>query len=470
MPCIVTTGPREFRQDRKGKLIEKISEGKWRVEYPVAGEMIPVITDIGNIRVLSPVVEQSPETRTQAPPEAVDDRTEAERAEDAQEAAEIRDLIESDPELKAKFDQIQSGGRFFARGESEVEHQAKSAQEEQTMQGEGQKEVDWDKCMKAMRYDLEYLGPPPKCRIVGRARINGERNYVVLEDGEEVPRFYPGTTSVVDSIWPKARQLFQWAVDKFASHEDYMEYLNAAAAKGSIMHGAVADLANGSLPDFSDADAWFSYMDSQAAFQGDRYRAMAQGWAVFTQKAVLSFMQFCKHYRVRILALEIPLRSRKSRHAGQIDLIVEMDSHIQGDGENSREPHRIVAVIDMKSTGAHDHHVAQLAMYGELVYENFPALKGKVQRYFIWSPKDWTGGEATYTLTNLTKKVAAYMKDVLPLDLKRYMLTSNAETPTMLTMVGKPEIGNDPSELFSYTTYEDHWMNRIKEGRIGSDT
>jgi len=327
-------------------------------------------------------------------------------------------------------------------------------------------EPNWDKCMKAIRYDFDFLGAPPDYRIVGRQKVNGQRSYVVLHPDQPVPFFYPSVTTIIDAVIPKDKALEAWAIKEFRDAKEKAEYMDMKAAYGTVVHGAIADLVNGVLPDFEDYEGWHTYMLMATGRNGhSRY---AKAWTQGTQKAVLSFVKWIQDYNVRILALELPLCMRGESYAGQIDLLVERDAYIQKkSGKHKEAPPRVIALDDIKTGSASNSYVPQLALYIPMVEQNFPALKGKIQACGLFVPQDWKR-EPKYLFSDKTERVAEYSNTKMQHHLS--LFRQDMKKPRgVQSLFGKPAIDMNLSEAIGWKPLETVWIDKIKAGDFGSD-
>ena len=325
---------------------------------------------------------------------------------------------------------------------------------------------DWEKCMKAIRYDFEFLGAPPDYRIVGRQKVNGQRSYVVLHPDQPVPFFYPSVTTIIDAVIPKDKALEAWAIKEFRDAKEKSDYMDMKAAYGTVVHGAIADLVNGVLPDFEDYEGWHTYMLMATGRNG--HSRFAKTWTQGVQKSVLSVVKWIQDYQVRILAMELPLCHRGNGTAGQIDFLVERNAYVQKKtGQFKEKPPRVIAVDDIKTGNSSDMYVPQLGMYGEIVEHNFPALKGKIEAYGIIVPTNWKR-EPKCKFTDKTAKVKAYRESRLQMHLD--LFRKDMKPPRgVQTLFGKPAIDMDISKAVGWKPLETVWMDKIKAGDFGSD-
>ncbi len=346
--------------------------------------------------------------------------------------------------------------------------------------------ADQDKWMKAIRYDPEYLGYQSAYKVYGRQKINGIRNYVVAYEGDQYPRFMPSCTSFMEMVLPKPKPLFEWAVNSFRNMDEYRAYMDEKAAIGTVIHGAIADLTNGELQDFSDNEWWDNYL--KTAFGRTDYAGSWRKYRKQVFKAILSFLQYVEDYQVRIIALEIPVASKKLHLAGQLDLLVERNLYIQKkSGKHKDSPPRVICVDDIKTGDAHAFYAPQLGIYGEMLLESYPFLVDKIKQEFphqvvngqvrlhhgIFVPGDWkkppTEGKG-YKLSDFTEKVHSFMEEEFSDLHKVFMNISRRSKPGGdVKFTGKPEIGMEIASSVQWKPLHEVWAERIANGETGGD-
>lgn len=445
-PVSVWYGMGEFRQKTTGVVQEVIGDS-YRVEITVGGAKTYVrskeVELIGNPEQLpvEPKLEELAETQPDSP--VVDTTIVSEAVVEAEEAGSL---------------QVMSNVVI-----EESEREVKT-------------EVDNDKWMKPLRYDMEFMGPwPTAYRIAGRQKIRGIRHYVALYEDQQEPWFMPSVTSLIDKVMPKDEQFIKYMVNNFGSYDEFSVWLNEKAGYGTVVHGAIADFVNGVLPDFEDKDGWHGYMTMATERTGHKSKAGA--WTEGTKEAVLDFWKWCHDYQVKIILLEQPLSSRKRWLAGQLDLFVEMNSHIQAkSGKRAGEPTRVMAIVDIKTGDAQARYNGQLGMYGEMLLETFPGLKKIMAdkyphqeglEYGIFTPKPFRK-DPKYVFGWKTDKVVSYMKDTFELHHKLFM--QQLKKPGSIRVFsGKPALDGQWDSVLSYKSLEEEWLDRIKNGEYGED-
>ena len=339
---------------------------------------------------------------------------------------------------------------------------------------------DEDKWMKPMRYDLEFMGPiPTNYRIAGRQKIRGIRHYVVCFEDQREPWFLPSVTSVIDKVMPKDENFIKYMVNNFGSYDEFKEWLDGKAGFGTVVHGAIADFVNGVLPEFEDNDAWHAYMSLACERAGCKSKASA--WTEGVKECIIDFWKWVYDYQVRIIMLEQPLASRKWGIAGQLDLLVEMNSHIQKKtGKNAVEPTRVIAVVDIKTGDAMARYNGQVGMYGLMLHETFPGLQRMLNdkykkndgsavtlEYGIFTPKTFRS-EPKYTFVWRTDKVMEYMADTFQHHM--VLFKQQLKKPGNIRIFkGKPDFNTQLEDVITYKTLEQEWIDRISSGNYGSD-
>lgn len=336
-----------------------------------------------------------------------------------------------------------------------------------------------DKWMKPVRYDMEHMGPyPDSFKIAGRQKINGIRHYVVAFKDKYEPWFLPGVTSKLDKVMPKEESLIKMMVNMHDSYDDYMAWLNEKAARGTVIHGAIADLVNGFLKDFDDTAFWEGYMAMACDRAG--FKSKAQVWAKDVQEAILSFIRYMVDYQVVVYALEVPVCSKTRFEAGQVDIICERNAYFQKkSGKHKDTPPRVIAIDDIKTGSDSARYVAQLGSYGAMAKECFPKLveemrkRGQVTEdgtpdfnYGILLIKPWKS-DPKYTLSDKTEKVREYMKDFDALYNQLFRMQLKPP-PKVRKFHGKIDLENPSvTSHFSFTSLEEIWIERIKNGEFG---
>lgn len=189
------------------------------------------------------------------------------------------------------------------------------------------------------------LGSPlPKYRIIGRPKYHGTRYYAVVypnPDKSQIqpwtkPVMFPGTTSVIKKTLPTSDRIGEWMVNKFQSYDEYKEWLDIAATKGTIMHGMLADLIQDLIPEL-DSREWRDYVDMKITKQKLDPKIYGPQWNRFFQKSLMSFIKWVQDYEVKFIFVEIGLVSLEHQFGGQIDFFVEMNEKNYSDSTPSQK-------------------------------------------------------------------------------------------------------------------------------------
>ncbi len=209
-----------------------------------------------------------------------------------------------------------------------------------------------DTVVKADFYDFDFLGKPrQEVLILHRVHVPGHgRLYAVKyrqPDGSWGPtEFYTGVTTICDKVMGASEDIVEWAVDKFASADEYHEWMNEMANLGSFLHGLMAKSAMGLLPNIDDPafDAMVRAAISRYGYNvSDKFRE----WSSRAKKELLSFKKWVWDRNVIFHAIEIPIGIPHSRDANgekvfgwfnQLDFLVTMDAE---DYPDKPKPKRI---------------------------------------------------------------------------------------------------------------------------------
>jgi len=191
---------------------------------------------------------------------------------------------------------------------------------------------------------------------------------------------------------------------------------------------------------------------------------------------------------VRIIALEIPVASKRYHLAGQIDLVVERNLYIKKkSGKHKDTPPRVIAVDDIKTGDAHAFYAPQLGIYGAMLLETFPFLVDKIKQEYphqvvdgkillhhgIFVPGDWKKPPSEgkgYKLSEFTDKVHSFMDNEFE-DLHRVFITISKRQGTGgdVKFSGKPEIGMEIASAVTWRPLHEVWAERIANGETGGD-
>lgn len=241
-----------------------------------------------------------------------------------------------------------------------------------------------------------------------RLQSKATRLYYTL-DKEGEPRFYPSTTTVLKGLLPTSPYLIKWIASK--GIEAAETYRDERAHYGSIMHGLFAVIMMKGKIDLENEVSEFIY---DYLTRHELEQTFQNKWCRELQKDILSFAQFTYDYKIKPLAIEVPLKSDELGVGGCLDMPCRMEIAVkkrEGDviksGPNKGErkviavPETITALVDFKSNrdSFWVENEYQLLFYEAIWNETFPDLK--LDRLYNFSPKEWRDNP-TYNLKDQT--------------------------------------------------------------------
>jgi len=231
----------------------------------------------------------------------------------------------------------------------------------------------------------------------------GQRWYYKVDDDTAEVSFFPSVTTVISGTTPTPEAIKEHFIAKHG--KDYKDVLSESADYGTFEHMMVQQLAK------FGHNHWPSHSIKYYNQMG-RDEAIPKTWKKRCQKAMLSFAQWMNDYKVKILAIEMPVYYRGLQggiedpevfFGGCIDFVVEMTMKIKGDwgevyksGNKKGQPKltfkecQVIAIIDYKSrikNGYFRGHIKQLNMYKMAWNEMFPTMP--IDHIFNLSPSDW---------------------------------------------------------------------------------
>jgi len=181
--------------------------------------------------------------------------------------------------------------------------------------------------------DIEGIlgGPLPKHRVFARPHIRGDRHYLygIPNDDRDSARPWlimpplPGVTSIIKRTCPTPESLIKWIAGFPGGYQASRDHTDLMAAKGTIMHGVLADVVNGLVPEMGSPD-WHRYMEVKLRKQRVDPKHHNE-FEQFMRKSILSFLQWVEDYEVTIILMEIALVSESLGYAGQVDLFCEIN-------------------------------------------------------------------------------------------------------------------------------------------------
>lgn len=308
-------------------------------------------------------------------------------------------------------------------------------------------------------------GPLPSHRVFARPHIRGDRHYMYgrPNDDRNSARPWlifpplPGVTSIIKKTCPTPESLIKWMCSFPGGYQAAREYTDLMAAKGTIMHGVLADLVNGVVPELGTPE-WHRYIEAKIRKQKVDLKYHRE-WEWFMRKTILSFLQWIEDYEVTIILMEIALVSETLGYAGQVDCFCEMNDkkYTKVDGEEPKKRKRVKAIVDFKSgENSHETHATQLGFYVPLFRESFPDCDLTGLQTWNWHPSDWQEDKMTfsYKFINQSLKLNQRRTDLL---LGLYNLDAREEVPPVMQIRGVAQIGVKPADLVSSKPFTEHW-------------
>lgn len=265
---------------------------------------------------------------------------------------------------------------------------------------------------KAVFFDADALKEPSYKLF----RLDGGDTrfyYHINEVNNVVTYFLSATAFVGKTLAGDNSHLIQWAVNLAKEDKSHHYERDSSACYGTLMHIEAEKLL---INREYDLDSVYDTVDAYTLEKG--YRENIGAWCKRLQKNMVSLMAFVQKHNVKPLAIEVMLASERMKVAGALDLLCEMDifetveedsGEVYKSGKRKGEPKmvkvekatRVKAIIDFKSGKYfYEGHEVQLAVYRELVKENFGI---EVNKLFNWSPKEWKS-KAGFNLEDQTDK------------------------------------------------------------------
>lgn len=259
-----------------------------------------------------------------------------------------------------------------------------------------------------------------------RLDAGGMRNYYTFDNGRV--KLYVGVTSFLSRVLPTSEHLIKWIADK--GYDEANRYKNERAEYGTFMHMQHAELA---ITRKYNLDLLKPKLEEYIKTRNVDPELFNE-WASELKKDILAFAQWILDYDVKILAVELPLKSDKWGFSGTMDIFCELNREISGDfgefyktGKNAGQPKaskktiRSLAVVDEKSgrKGFGESAALQLECYKILFKENFPKYANKDIAIYNWSPKEWRKSP-TYNFIDqtdcITVKKLPYLMELFKID------------------------------------------------------
>lgn len=336
--------------------------------------------------------------------------------------------------------------------------------------------------MLALRWDTEILGEEKlPYRIWGIQFLGGSRYRVVETPGGSID-FAPGPTSVLKVVMPKAQMLTDWQINTFRDTKELAAYMALKTGYGSVVHGAFADALNGITAKWEDRQWWLDYLKAACARNGAK--GMEALWLMDVQKSLMSIRQWAIDYKVRFLFVEKALYAPRLGVCGQIDMLVEMDSHIQNVKSTVKakqaEPTRVLALVDIKTGKDSDQYPAQLAMYREMLLEGLPQIKDimaqhypsqivdghyNIPCYLLFPESGWRKAPKAARMLDRTEKAAEYAQ--IQMGHHIALFKAQRRQPSTKTVLSGPSGFDFTNEgAVGFKTLADVWMEKIQQGDL----
>jgi hypothetical protein len=266
---------------------------------------------------------------------------------------------------------------------------------------------------------------------------------------------YISNTSLIDMTTKTDEGLIRKMADM--GYDKWMEFLRERATYGTILHILIAEFLIAGFIDFDNIGRRIEVLFVEHDVPKKRYFT----WHESLCYDLLAFCKFAADYKVRPLAIELPLISRENRFGGTIDLVCKLTIEEKGyfgevykSGPNKGAPKEtkketdIYAVIDFKSgkNGFTEKHADQLALCTILLKENYRQFDKYTLKAFNWAPKDWrTAPDYSFKdQTGVSPLQVVFAKiSIARVRAKNFV-------PTYLLPTGIVDLGEDPSQNFVF--------------------
>ena len=219
--------------------------------------------------------------------------------------------------------------------------------------------------------------------IVYRVKRGNGRLFYTIDD-KGTPQFYISLTTLTRGTLPTSPQLIKWMCDM--GYEESQAYMNERATYGSLMHLAFGQFLITKEWNF---DKTKGFIVAQVAI-GAVGACDADKYVNDLNDDVAAFAQFCLDCKVKPIAVELVLVSKKDSYGTMIDLVCKMTTtekgffgetyksgEQKGNPKESKREKEITALLNFKSgrKGFYDEHEIQLEFERRLFEENYPDVK-----------------------------------------------------------------------------------------------
>jgi hypothetical protein len=225
----------------------------------------------------------------------------------------------------------------------------------------------WDDKRIILNYELMRLNSPAG-RIYFRFSLPDEK----------APVFYGGATSVSKEM-PQEDNLIEWIANK--GYSQAKRYYFMRSLFGSFEHSRIAELAiMGKISLDEIPEGVNSYFHQNNFYITEKER---RDMALECQKDLIGVQMWINDFKVKFLAIELPVFSDEDGIATQIDII--------GECTDDKTGNPFIALINYKSgkSGFREEHRFQLLTEKSLFIERFPDFSGSDIRSYNLAAKNW---------------------------------------------------------------------------------
>lgn len=287
-----------------------------------------------------------------------------------------------------------------------------------------------------------------------RVQYAGNRHYI-RESGE----LYRSLTTLLKKVQfaEQAQWLETWRDQKeeqFGSKEAVEEYVNLTADYGSALHISIADTVRAGSVVWADLfDHWLPVFQEQTGDSALAYTMTRQ-----LQYELASILKFFSDYRVKVLAIELPVWS-KDGYATLTDLVGVMDAIPAWLLNGNSQAQRVPFIGDFKSSrkGFHESHEMQLVGCRKAFNEIFGGVL-PIQQILNIAPKSPKEGEVQYRVKDWTLDADKGNKNQLfDSILQTARLSGVLSEPgfTLTEFSGETKVGSDPTANIRFIQYGD---------------
>lgn len=219
----------------------------------------------------------------------------------------------------------------------------------------------------------DYIDPQIHLPYVLR-RVPGQSSRWYFEIENNLPVFYLGATSMLQRYLPTPNPIIRWMCS-FPTYEDAMDALETEGYYGTFMHKVFAMITidgSFSLNDNDIKDEILAFLEMEKI---NVDRIPLSRWIKNIKQDVISFFHWKKDYKIKVIAVELTLRSKTLKIAGTIDYLCEATLPVIENGKKKKgEFERAPIYVDFKKNrkAFYPNQHMQLLLYRALLKENFP--------------------------------------------------------------------------------------------------